>query len=157
MGLIISLILVGLILLLAEILIIPGVGVAGILGILSVAGSCYYAFYEFGNLTGGIVTGVSALLLVILSVYILRSKTWKRMSLETSIDSKAVSEESAIVSVGDCGKTLTRLAPMGTARFGDNVVEVKALEGMVDPGADVEIVMIEDNRIYVRVVSDIQE
>ena len=157
MGLIISLILVGLILLLAEILIIPGVGVAGILGILSVTGSCYYAFYEFGNLTGGIVTGVSALLLVILSVYVLRSKTWKRMSLETSIDSKAVSEESAIVSVGDCGKTLTRLAPMGTARFGDNVVEVKALEGMVDPGADVEIVMIEDNRIYVRVVSDIQE
>lgn len=157
MGLIISLILVGLILLLAEILIIPGVGVAGILGILSVAGSCYYAFYEFGNLTGGIVTGVSALLLVILSVYVLRSKTWKRMSLETSIDSKAVSEESAIVSVGDCGKTLTRLAPMGTARFGDNVVEVKGLEGMVDPGADVEIVMIEDNRIYVRVVSDIQE
>lgn len=157
MGLIISLILVGLILLLAEILIIPGVGVAGILGILSVAGSCYYAFYEFGNLTGGIVTGVSALLLVILSFYVLRSKTWKRMSLETSIDSKAVSEESSIVSVGDCGKTLTRLAPMGTARFGDNVVEVKALEGMVDPGADVEIVMIEDNRIYVRVVSDIQE
>ena len=56
MGLIITLILVGLVLILAEILLIPGVGVAGVLGLLSMGGSCYYAFYEFGTLTGGIVT-----------------------------------------------------------------------------------------------------
>ena len=39
---------------------------------------------------------------------------------------------------------------MGTVRFGENAVEVKALEGLVDPGTDVEVVLIEDNRIYVR-------
>jgi len=46
MGLIIALVLVGLVLILAEILLIPGVGVAGILGLLSLGGSCYYSFYE---------------------------------------------------------------------------------------------------------------
>ena len=62
MGFVVSLILIGLVLIFAEILIIPGVGVAGILGLLSMGGSCYYAFYEFGSTTGGIVTGVNGLL-----------------------------------------------------------------------------------------------
>ena len=154
MGLIISLIIIGLVLILAEILLIPGVGVAGVLGLLSMGGSCFYAFHEFGNVTGGVVTGLNAVLLVVLLVYVLRAKTWKRMTLETNIDSKAVADESSAVAVGDRGKTLTRLAPMGSVRFGEDVAEVKALEGMIDPGADVEVVMIEDKRIYVRIALD---
>ena len=141
-------ILVGLVLIFAEILLIPGVGVAGILGLLSMGGSCFYAFYEFGNVTGYIVTAVNVVLIVALSIWVLRARTWKRMSLETSIDSKAV--ESSVLAVGDRGKTLTRLAPMGSARFGDFVVEVKAVEGMLDPNIEVEVVLIEDNRIYVK-------
>lgn len=148
MGFIITLILVGLVLIFAEILLIPGVGVAGILGLLSMGGSCFYAFYEFGNVTGYIVTAVNVVLLVALSIWVLRARTWKRMSLETSIDSKAV--ETSVLAVGDRGKTLTRLAPMGSARFGDFVVEVKAVEGMLDPNIEVEVVLIEDNRIYVK-------
>lgn len=155
MGLIVSLILVGLILIFAEVLIIPGVGVAGILGLISMAGSCFYAFHEMGATAGYIVTGVNALLLLLLVVYILRAKTWKKMALETNIDSKAVSDESSIVSVGDIGKTITRLSPMGSVRFGDMAVEVKAIEGMVDPGCDVEVVMIEENKIYISPVREI--
>ena len=154
MGFIITLILVGLVLMFAEILIIPGVGVAGILGLLSLGGSCFYAFYEFGNTVGAIVTGVNVLLLVALAVWRLRAKTWKRMSLETNIDSKAVSDNSSVLAVGDRGRTLTRIAPMGSARFGDFVIEVKAVEGMLDPNIDVEVVLIEDNKIYVKPLSN---
>ena len=150
MGFIITLILVGLVLIFAEILIIPGVGVAGILGLLSMGGSCFYAFYEFGNTVGAIVTAVNVVLVVALAVWILRAKTWKRMSLETRIDSKAVSDKASVVAVGDRGKTLTRLAPMGSARFGDYVIEVKAVEGMLDPEVPVEVVLIEENKIYVK-------
>ncbi len=154
MGLIVSLILIGLVLMLAEVLIIPGVGIAGVLGLLSMGGSCYYAFYEFGSATGGIVTGVNGLLLLVFIIYVLRAKTWKRFALETNIDAKAVSQEE-VMAVGDRGKTVTRLAPMGAVRVGDNVVEVKALEGMIDPGIEVEVVLIEDNRIYVSPVNDL--
>ena len=49
MGLIITLILVGLVLIFAEILLVPGVGVAGVLGLLSMGGSCFYAFMEYGE------------------------------------------------------------------------------------------------------------
>ena len=155
MGFVVSLILIGLVLIFAEILIIPGVGVAGILGLLSMGGSCYYAFYEFGSTTGGIVTGVNGLLLLLLSIYVLRAKTWKRFTLDTNIDSKAVSSDS-VLSVGDRGKTVTRLSPMGAVRVGDNVIEVKALEGMIDPGVEVEVVLIEDNKIYVSPVQEIK-
>lgn len=150
MGFVITLILVGLVLIFAEILLIPGVGVAGILGLLSMGGSCFYAFYEFGNTTGAIITAVNVVLVVALAVWILRAKTWKRMALETNIDSKAVSSEASVLAVGDRGRTLTRLAPMGSARFGDYVIEVKALEGMLDQNVDVEVVLIEDNKIYVK-------
>ena len=55
MGLTITLILAGIILILAELLLIPGVGVAGILGVLSICGASWYAFAVLGPLTGAIV------------------------------------------------------------------------------------------------------
>lgn len=153
MGLVISLIIIGLVLILAEILLIPGVGVVGIMGLLSLGGSCWYAFYEFGNMTGGIVTGIVALLIVLTTVYVLRAKTWKRMSLETNIDAKAVEDDSFYISVGDRGVAVTRLAPMGMVRFGDRTAEVKAVEGIIDAGSEVEVMMIEDRKIYVSLYS----
>ena len=104
---------------------------------------------------GGIVTGVNGLLLLLLTIYVLRAKTWKRFTLDTNIDSKAVSSD-PVLSVGDRGKTVTRLSPMGAVRVGDNVIEVKALEGMIDPGVEVEVVLIEDNKIYVSPVQEIK-
>ena len=153
MGFVITLILVGLVLIFAEILIIPGVGVAGILGLLSISGSCFYAFHQIGTTAGVIVTAVNAALLVALTIWVLRAKTWKRLTLETTVDGKAIVSD-ATVSVGERGVTVTRLAPMGMVRFGGESVEVKALEGMIDPGVDVEVVMIEDKRIYVQPVGD---
>lgn len=150
MGFIIVLILVGLVLIFAEILLIPGVGIAGALGLLSIAGSCFYAFHELGTTAGIIVTVINSVLIIALTIWVLRAKTWKRFTLNTNIDSKAIDLFEEKLSIGDRGKTLTRLAPRGTARFEDETYEVKALEGMLDPGIDIEIVLIEDNTIYVQ-------
>ena len=148
MGLIITLILVGLVLIFAEILLIPGVGIAGILGLLSMGGSCYYAFAELGNVTGAVVTAVNALLIVALTVWVLRAKTWKRLTLNTNIDAKAVVPEVA-VEVGQEGRTVTRLAPMGAARFGNNVLEVTSYQGIIDSGTDVRVVAVDGIKVYV--------
>lgn len=152
MGLIISLIIIGLLLLFAEILLIPGVGIAGILGLVSLGGSCFYAFSQMGGTVGAIVTAVNVALVVGLSIYVLRAKTWKRLSLDTNIDSKAVADTG--LAVGDRGVTVSRLAPMGSVRFDTELVEVKALEGFVDPEVEVEIVLMEDGKIYVKPVSE---
>lgn len=148
MGLIISLILIGLVLIFAEVLLIPGVGIAGILGLLSMGGSCYYAFVEFGTTTGVIVTAVNVFLIVAFTIWMLRAKTWKKLTLNTNIDSKAVVPEVA-VEVGQEGRTVTRLAPMGAARFGNNVLEVTSFQGMIDSGVDIKVVAIDGTKVYV--------
>ena len=153
MGLVVTLIIIGLLLIFAEILLIPGIGVAGILGLLSIGGSCFYAFHQMGTTVGVIVTVANAALLVALTIWVLRAKTWKKLTLETTVDGKAVAADEAIL-VGERGVTVTRLAPMGMVRFGGESVEVKALEGMIDPGVDVEVVMIEDKKIYVQPVGE---
>ena len=152
MGLVISLIIIGLLLVFAEILIIPGVGVAGILGIASMAGSCVYAFMEMSQSAGIVVTAVNAVLLVLITIWVLRAKTWQRLALQTNIDSKAIVPEADVVP-GSVGVTVTRLAPMGTARFGDLRLEVTAREGMIDPGVEVEVVEVDGIKVYVAAVA----
>lgn len=154
MGFIIVLILVGLVLIFAEILLVPGVGLAGILGLLSMGGSCFYAFHQMGTVTGAVVTCLNALLIAALTIWVLRAKTWKRFTLNTNIDSKAVGNDIEMPRIGDRGKAMTRLAPMGSVRVKDYVFEAKALEGMIDSGADIEIALIEDNKVYVRPVEE---
>lgn len=149
MGLIIAMIIFGLVLMFAEILLIPGVGVAGVLGIISMGGSCYYAFREFDNTAGFIVLGVNVVLWTILLIWVLRSKTWKKMALETNITSK-VNIPQVSVAVGDKGVAATRLAPMGNVRFANHSLEVTAMDGMISSGAEVEVVLIDDKKIYVR-------
>lgn len=150
MGLVITLIILGLVLMFAEVLLIPGVGIAGILGIASMAGSCVYAFMEMSQTAGIVVTIVNAVLLLLISIWVLRAKTWQRFALETNISSKAIVPEAEVV-VGAVGVTVTRLAPMGTARFGDLRIEVTAREGMIDPGVEVEVVEIDGIKVYVTI------
>ncbi len=149
MGFVIILIIVGVLLLLAEILLVPGVGVAGIFGLLSLIGSCVYSFCVFGMTVGSIIIAINVVLVVALTIYVLREKTWKRFSLNTKLENSVASDAEPL-EIGDVGKTTTRLAPMGSARFESGVYEVKALEGMVASGVEVEVVLIEDNKIIVK-------
>ena len=149
MGIIISLIVIGLVLMFAEMMIIPGFGVAGILGILSLGGSSYYSFHLYGPKGGFIVLGVNVVLVVVLLIWSLRAKTWKKMALETNITSK-VNLPEVEVKVGDKGVAATRLAPMGKVRFDNHALEVSAIDGMIAVGAQVEVALIEDNKIYVK-------
>lgn len=154
MAFIIILTIVGLVLVLSEIFLIPGVGVAGILGALSLGGACYYVFYEFGLLAGSVFTASVLAVLIGLIIYTIKTKAWKKLALNTRIDSKVQSLDGENLTVGDTGKAVTRLAPIGTARFDGKAFEVKSLEGMIDAGTEVEVVMFEDNRIYVKPVSE---
>lgn len=145
-----TLILVGILLMLIEMLLIPGVGVAGFLSVASLIASCWYAFNFMGRAAGFITAGIVLVLLALSLVFMLREKTWKRFELETEVDSK-VNRAPEKVSPGDRGTTLTRLAPMGTAMFGDMSCEVKSHDNsMIAPGTEVEVLRIEDNKVIVK-------
>lgn len=153
MAFIIVLTVVGLVLILSEIFLIPGVGVAGFFGVLALGGACYYVFYEFGLVPGAIFTAVLITMLVGLVYYTIKTKAWKKLALNTNIDSKAQMFDERSLAIGDTGKSVTRLAPIGTARIGGKSYEVKSLEGMIDAGTEIEVVLFEDNKIYVKPVS----
>ena len=151
MALIISLTIIGILLIIAEIALIPGIFVAGTLGLLAMAGSCWLAFDQYGQTAGLITIAVNILLAVTSTVLTLRSKTWKKLSLHTEIDSRTDSApEDKGIAVGSEGKTITRLAPMGKVLFGDITVECTARNGLIDPGQEVTVILIDDNKIYVK-------
>ena len=150
MTLIIVLIVIGLIFLVAEFLIIPGITVAGIAGFVLIIFGVYLGYSQFGTTTGHIIllsTAVASVATIALS---LRAKTWRWATLSTNIDSRAVEEYEHIIKPGDVGITVSRLAPMGKAVINDNIVEVTALGEMIDQQSAVEVVKVEGNKIIVK-------
>ena len=53
------------------------------------------------------------------------------------------------VRVGDVGETINTLRPSGTARFGDDLVDVVAKLGYIDSGAPVRVAQVTDFRVIV--------
>ena len=149
--LIITLIIAGLLLLAAELVLIPGFGVAGILGIASLVGSCWVAFTQIGT-TAGIITLVANILLAVIStIVVLRSKTWKKLSLGTNIDAKVdTTPVQKGISVGDEGATVTRLAPGGKILVGTEMVEAFSRDTIIEPDTPVEVCEIDGNKIIVK-------
>ena len=152
MGPVIILILVGLVLLLVETLLIPGFAVTGILGLASMAAACWLAFTNIGTTAGVICVVVCILLTAALLVWLLRSSTWKKATLNTNIDSKVdVNADKKGIEVGKKGVTVTRLAPMGMVRFEDGTkAEVNSADGFVDPGREVVVDAIDGEKIFIK-------
>ena len=150
-ALVVTLIIAGLLLLGAELIIIPGFGVAGILGVASIVASCWLAFTQISTTAGIVVIIVNILLVIATTVLMLRSKTWKRLSLKTNIDSKvdtAPAEKG--IEVGSKGIATTRLAPGGRVQIGDNTIEAFTRDTIIEPSTQIEVISIDGHKIYVK-------
>jgi len=147
---IIILILVGLLMLILEILVIPGSGIAGILGFILMAAGIWLAYtrqsVQAGHITLAITLGVNLTGLIL----VLRTKTWNKIMLKTKIDSKVRTFKSVDLKVGDKGKTVSRCAPMGKAVFNNKFFEVSALAEFIDENSDIEIIKIAGNKIFIK-------
>ncbi len=144
------LVLVGLILLLLEILVIPGTGVAGIVGFGLIGVAIWQAFAHHGPVAGVVTVAITVVLSVAMIYWALKSKTWKKISLNDRIDSKVNVVDQEKIKAGDKGITVGRLAPMGKAEFNGNYYEVKTYGDFLDPDTPIEVIKIEFNTIYVK-------
>ena len=146
---IILLLLVGMVLLVLELVAIPGTGIPGIAGVGLTIWGIYEVFVEYGSTWGFGVLIFEVVICVVLLAWSLRSKTWKKFSLEEKIDSK-VNIVSSSIKVGDTGKSVTRLAPMGTAIINDERVEVFTTTSFVNPDTPLVVEQVEGNKIRVK-------
>ena len=148
---ILTLIIIGQALLFIELAIIPGLGVAGVLGLGAIAGSCYLSFANISTTAGIMIILINIILATIVVMLTLRKKTWKRFSLDTNIDAKIdtpIKEKG--VNIGDTGTTITRLAPSGTAIINGNTLEVTTRGILIDPQKNIEVTEISNNKVYVK-------
>lgn len=150
---IILLILFGVLFLVAEIVLLPGISIGGILALVCYGSSIYMAFRDYGPLTGAMVTVAILVLSAGATIVSLRAKTWQRFSLKQQIDSSSMrTPEEDTVRIGDRGVTLSRLSPMGKVDIGGRIYEAKSLDRYVDPRSEVEVVGFENFNVIVRVI-----
>jgi membrane-bound ClpP family serine protease len=150
---IISLILLGIFLVISEILFIPGIFIAGTIGVLCSIYGVYLSYDYFGTTTGTIVL-ISTIALNVLSfVLAFRGKTWEKFSLRQSHIAKVNEDFKYDLKIGDKGKTISTLKPIGKAIFNDSVLEVRSKGNYIDENVEIEIERIDSTRIFVKTVN----
>ena len=148
--LIATFIIIGLIVLALEILVIPGVGIAGVIGFILIAVGIWQAYSGYGMLAGHLVLAGTVVLTVITLVLSLRGKTWRKLALSTAIDSKVNVIDHELIKTGDTGKTVSRLAPMGKALINGEFYEVSTNGDFIDQQTEIVVEKIEFNKVIVK-------
>lgn len=148
------LIVLGIVLLLVELLLIPGLSIAGVGCLLSFTAAVIFSFRFWGNLAG-FATLISILVVVpILLYFFFKSKAVKPMMLSAEIDGKIVNIDEQKIHIGDEGLTVGRLAPMGKAKFNGVTVEAKSLGRFIDPHTKIKVLKIEGNTVIVEPLNE---
>jgi len=175
----ILLVVIGMLLLMIEIFVLPGFGVAGFSGILCILAGLFGMLVKnppdklpwpesvpaWNDFTWGVVGLASGflgfvILALILTKYmpkfqflsgliLLPTPAKKGDEFEVSMTTSPESK-TIIVNEGDVGEVVSILRPTGKARFGDAIVDVVAEAEFLDKGTDIEIIEIHGNRVVVK-------
>jgi membrane-bound ClpP family serine protease len=143
------LLLAGIVFLLLELFLIPGLSLAGIASLVLNTSAVYYAYTKIGS-TAGHLTLMGGLLLSGVAVWIfMKTKTLDKMSLKAEIDGKNDPLANVKVAVGDTGITVSRLAPMGKVKVNGYIMEAKTNDDFVDQGSEIRIVEVLNTNVLV--------
>lgn len=149
---IIFLILLGLSLLLIEFALIPGFTIAGIGGFVSLVASVYISFVNYGTV-GSLITLIVILIAApIMMFYFFKSKSSKKMILDSQIDGKIENIDAEKIHVGDIGKSISRLAPSGKVNVNGEIVEAQSTGAFIDQNLSVRVIKIQANKIIVELL-----
>jgi membrane-bound ClpP family serine protease len=146
---IVLLILLGLLLLLIEFAVIPGITIAGIGGAVLLIASIYVAFTGIGTVAGFVTLAVVVIASPLMIYYFFNSRSGKKMILESEIGGKIENFNPENIKVGDIGKTIGRLAPMGKIKVNGELVEAQSTGAFIDHQTDIRIIRIKSNQIIV--------
>ena len=146
---IILLILVGLILLIFEILFVPGM-ILGFISVVFMITGIIFAYKNYGTTTGTIVLASTTLASIVFVYYAFHSSLWKKLQVQSFIDGKTNVLEEQKIKADDTGKTISRLNPIGKALINNLLVEVQSTEGFIDHEENIVVVKVQQNKILVK-------
>ena len=145
-----SLIIAGLILFIIEVFLLPGISIAGIVSAACMLYGNYYALDTLGTIPGCITLAVSALGVVAITIWFMRSKTVDKLSLKKTIDYRPEPLKGLDLKVGDEGIALTRLALIGNAEFNGRIIEVRSSGDFIDEKSKIRVERILDGIVMVQ-------
>lgn len=162
----IILFIVGILLMLVEIFVIPGFGVAGISGIVFIVGGLTMALlnntnFDFENVSGAEVGRASLTVLVGLGVGFV-SMIWlsdrigskglfRKVALETDLE-HAVSTPVLTSLIGKEGTAATVLRPSGKVLIDGEIYDGVSIQGFIEKGTRVTVVRFENAQVYVQAI-----
>ena len=132
-AIIVFLMVAAILLILAEIFLLPGITLAGI-----------------GIWVGHLTLSLSIITFGIIFAWLLRSRSFNKIALKTDIDSKLISSRDLGIEPGDEGITLSRLAPIGKARIKGINVEAKSQDELIDENTPIVVIRVDSYNVIVR-------
>lgn len=148
---IIILTILGVVLIFAEILLLPGLTVAAVFSVCSFIAAIIMTFVNYG-LTAAMWLFVGSVVLSVASIMLcVRRKSLKSITLNDIVGSTVENNISLTLNKGDKVYTYTRLAPMGSIiSVNGEIFEAKSISGFIDQKSLVEIVDFENGIAIVR-------
>jgi membrane-bound serine protease (ClpP class) len=165
----VTLVIVGIGLVLLEVLVIPGFGFAGILGIVAIAAGLLFSVQSFTipdpqnvfeveifktNLKWFGYGVVGLVLTMAVVARLLPRSPWLNQLVLTGTqqveDGYSVASPDRVALIGRAGLTVTALRPSGKIDVAGELVDAVAEGTMIDRGVEVEIIETDSNRVLVR-------
>lgn len=151
----ILLFIIGIILMLVEIFVVPGFGIAGVAGL---GAMIFSIILTATSLEQAIISLIIALLgtvvLVVISFKYMRTRRlWNRLILGTRQEKSegyVAPEENLSELLGAQGISLTPLRPSGTAEINGKRIDVVTEGGFIPRDTEVQVVQVEGTRVVVR-------
>lgn len=150
--LIITLLAIGLALIIIELVFIPGTTVVGVLGVIFAIFGIVISYRHFGSDIGFYILMGTLITTCVALFYSFRSGAWTRFSLKSSMDSKVNEGMLSRMEVGEEGKAVTTLRPVGKVEFANGEYEVRTVGTYIEKGTLVRIKNIHSNQIFVEPV-----
>jgi membrane-bound serine protease (ClpP class) len=150
---IITLFVIGFILIIIEIVLIPGFGIPGILGIIALTAAIYTAFTSLSPLIGALICLISIAVVFGLFKLLPKTNAWKKTQLShTEGKSQGYHVGSADTSLlkNKTGTTLTMLRPSGTILIDDKHYDAISDCEFIEKNKNIIVLNVEDNKIVVR-------
>ena len=156
-GLVFALALVGLLLLLFELHVLPGHGIAGSLGAVALVSSVFLAFglafFVAALQALAVAIVLSVLLFALLQRVLPENAFMKRLVFAGAQGPDYVASSDHRSLLGKTGVAASYLRPAGVATFGDQRVDVLTEGDFVPAGTPVRVTRVEGARIFVRPIA----
>jgi membrane-bound ClpP family serine protease len=140
----------GILLILVEIFLIPGVTLMAVLGGAFSIGGIWYAFNHLGTMGGMATLVLTVLFIGVAFVYLIKSKALDSIALKTDIDSTVTSDNPAQVKEGEEGITISRLNPIGKVKVNDITMEGKSLGDFIDEDTEIVVLKVTPTQLIVK-------